>query len=395
MGSKTFIIARHEFSKTVRRKGFLFGTFGLPVLFMLVFGIAFSQMPAIIGGMQEQDTGFVDYAGVLAPAEGYIAYSDEASAQEAVGRGEITGFFVLGEDYPDSGVVTVYTTKSPFAGGDFSDIGVFIRSNLVNNAGLSETVSDRIIDPVERTDTVEIDDQGDVTEAESAGSVLIPMILAFMLVFSILTSSGYLMQGIGEEKENRSGEMLLSSVSADQLLRGKIFGYGAVGLLQMGVWIAMVLFVLLLSPFSALISGIGVSWIIVPVLVYFILGYFLYSISIACAAAISTTTAEAQQTSMIFTMFAIIPVAFIEFIVSVPDSPVIAVLTYFPYTAPFIIIFRLSTGDVSPLEITASLAILIASIYVAAKLSAGIFRMGMLLTGKRAGFSDVIGFLKD
>ena len=394
MGSKMAVIARHEFSKTVRRKGFLFGTFGLPILLMLIFGIAFSQMPGLIGDTEQQDTGFVDYAGILTAGDGYISYPDESSAEAAVGKGEINDFFVLLADYPDTGVVTVYTTKSPVAGIDYSDIGVFIRSSIVNNAGLPYSTSERIIDPVEKTEIIELDDEGNVAENEPPGAFLIPMVLAFMLVFSIITSSGYLMQGIGEEKENRSGEMLLSSVSADQLLRGKIFGYGAVGLLQMGVWIAMVVSVLLLSPFSGLISGVGISWIIIPVLVYFILGYFLYSISIACTAAISTTTAEAQQASMIFTMFAIIPVAFFEFIVSAPDSPVLMVLTYFPYTAPFITIFRLSTGDVSYPEIAASLAILLISIYVAAKLSARVFRMGMLLTGKRAGLADVIKFLK-
>lgn len=395
MAGKTFIIAFHEFSKTVRRRGFLFGTFGLPLLFMLVFGIAFSQMPAIMEGMGQKETGFVDYTGLLAPADGYTGYPDEASARAAVGNKDISGFFVLQADYPDTGEVTVYTTKSPISGGGSGGIGEFIRKNLVDGAGLPEKTAERITDPVETTETIELDDEGNVAEEKSPGTFLIPMVLAFMLVFSIMTSSGYLMQGIGEEKENRSGEMLLSSISADQLLRGKILGYGAVGLLQMGVWIAMALFVLILSPFSSLLSGIGVSWIIGLVLIYFILGYFLYSISIACTAVISTTTAEAQQNSMVFTLFAIIPLMLFQFIISAPESPILTVLTYFPYTAPFITIFRLSAGEVSSFEIIASLAVLVISIYIAARLSAKIFRMGMLITGRKAGLSDVVRFLKD
>ena len=98
---------------------------------------------------------------------------------------------------------------------------------------------------------------------------------------------------------------------------------------------------------------------------------------------------------MIFTLFAIIPVAFFEFIMSAPDSPVIAVLTYFPYTSPFITIFRLAAGNVSAGEIAVSLVVLLASIAVAARLSARIFRMGMLMTGKRAKFSEVLKFLKE
>ena len=393
MASKTFIIASHEFKKTVRRKGFLFGTFGLPVIFMIVFGIAFSQMPALIEGMEE-DTGFVDYSDFLLPANGYIEYPDEASARSAVGTGDISSFFVLGADYRDTGVVTLYTKKSQLSSGGSGDFGVFIREHLVDGAGLSQETAARIMNPVEKTETIELDDDGNIAEEKPLGTFLIPVVLAFMLVFSIMTSSGYLMQGIGEEKESRSGEMLLSSVSADQLLRGKILGYGGVGLLQMGVWIAMTFVILMLSPFSGILTGIGLSWVILLVVIYFILGYFLYSISVACTAAISTTTAEAQQNSMIFTMFSIIPLILFQFIITVPESPVFTVLTYFPYTSPFVTIFRLAAGDVPAFEIAASLAILIISIFVAARLSARIFRMGMLLTGKKAGLSDIIGFIK-
>lgn len=203
------------------------------------------------------------------------------------------------------------------------------------------------------------------------------------------------MQGIGEKKENKSGEMLLSSVSADQLLRGKIIGYCVVGLLQITVWIAMVLIIVSITPLSSLLAEIGISWIIGLALVYFIMGYFLYSISIACTASVSTTMAEAQQTSMIFTMFAIIPLVFFQFIISAPDSPVSLALTYFPYTSPFVTIFRLSAGSVPLGEIMVSLAILVISIIIAARLAARIFRMGMLLTGKRAKLSDIIGYLKE
>lgn len=392
--SKTLIVAFHEFSKTVRRKGFLFATFGLPVILILIFGIAFSQMPALIEGSEEQK-GFVDHSGLLSSAEDFIAYPDEALARKGVRNGDISSFFVLQDDFTDTGEITVYSTKSSVGNRDTGNIGTFIRKNLVDSSGLPQAIAERIIDPVGTADFIELDDEGNIADEKSPGEFIVPVVLAFMLVFSIMTSSGYLMQGIGEEKESRSGEMLLSSISAEQLLGGKILGYGGVGLMQMGVWIFMTFLIILLSPFSGIISDIGLSWVLMLVIIYFILGYFLFSISIACTAAVSTTIAEAQQNSMIFTMFAIIPLILFQFIITAPKSPVFTFLTYFPYTTPFITIFRLAVGEVSSFEIAAGFVILIISIFIALILSAKIFRLGMLLTGKKAGFLDIIRYLKE
>lgn len=396
MGSKTLLIARHEFVKTVRKKGFIFATLIMPLIILIFAAVLFSQAPAIMESFSPSATGFVDDAGILKPADGFIAYTDIADAANAVKNNEIPEFFVLPADYVESGRMTLYTSNSMVNGGNsLLAIGEFIRTNLVGSSDLPENTADRIINPSGNAKIVEIDSEGQAEEERPVAMIMVPMLLAFMLIFSILTSSGYLMQGIGEEKESRSGEMLLSSVSADQLLRGKILGYGGVGFLQMGIWFAMAAALILLSPFSNLFAEIQLSWMFVLTIVYFVLGYFLYSVSISCTAAISTTTAEAQQTSMIFTMFAIIPLILLQFIMSMPDNPLITALTYFPYTSPFITIFRLSFGSVPPFQIVASLAILVIAIIVAMKLSAGIFRMGMLMYGKRANLKEVLRFLRN
>jgi len=203
------------------------------------------------------------------------------------------------------------------------------------------------------------------------------------------------MQEIVEEKESRTGELLLSSLSADQLLKGKILGYGSVGLVQIGIWILVGLIMIFNSPLAGLSVGIEISWVFALAILYFILGYFLFAVSIACAASISTSTREAQQTSMIFTMFAIVPLMFAQFIIMAPNSMVAKVLTYFPYTSPFITMMRLPLVEVPFYEIALSIAILIISVGLVTKLSAKIFRMGMLMYGKRANLRDIMGFLKE
>ena len=198
-----------------------------------------------------------------------------------------------------------------------------------------------------------------------------------------------------EEKESRTGELLLSSLSADQLLKGKIIGYGSVGLLQIVIWILAGLIMIFNSPLAGLFAGIEISWVFALAILYFVLGYFLFAVSIACAASICSTTREAQQTSTIFTMFAIIPLMFAQFIMMAPNSIVAKILTYFPYTSPFITMMRLPLTEVPFYEIAISIAILIISISIITKLSAKIFRMGMLMYGKRASLRDIIGFLKE
>jgi len=396
MGSKTLLIARHEFAKTIRKKGFIFATLLMPLIILFFAAVLFSQAPAIIESFTPATIGFVDEAGILEPTADFWGYANLEEATSAVKEKKISEFFVLPADYVESGRITLYTVNGMINGGNtLASAGDFIRENLVRASGIPENAADRIISPAGDAKVVEIDSEGQAEEERAVSMILVPMLLAFMLIFSILTSSGYLMQGIGEEKESRSGEMLLSSVSADQLLRGKILGYGGVGFLQMGVWFLMAGAMIILSPFQNILPEIQLTGMFVLTLVYFVLGYFLYSVSISCTAAVSSTTAEAQQTSMIFTMFAIIPLVLLQFIMSMPDSPLITALTYFPYTSPFITIFRLSFGSVPPFQIVAGLVILVVTITIAMKLSAKIFRMGMLMYGRRANLKDVLRFLKN
>jgi len=307
MKNKSLIVAKYEFLRTVKRKGFLFAALLLPLLIMLPLMFTMHYLPSLV----------------------------------------------------------------------------------------PETANEKIENPM-AAEKVTIDEQGNIKEKKSGiGGFLVPYALAMLLIFGIITSSGYLMQGIVEEKESRTGELLLSSLSADQLLKGKILGYGSVGLVQIGIWILVGLIMIFNSPLAGLSVGIEISWVFALAILYFILGYFLFAVSIACAASISTSTREAQQTSMIFTMFAIVPLMFAQFIIMAPNSMVAKVLTYFPYTSPFITMMRLPLVEVPFYEIALSIAILIISVGLVTKLSAKIFRMGMLMYGKRANLRDIMGFLKE
>lgn len=399
MKNKSLIVAKYEFLKTVKRREFLFVALLLPLLMMLPLMFAIHYLPSLISQITNttnEKIGFVDYANFLEPTQEFIEYMDIQPAKQALINDGISSFFVVQKDYFNTSKITIYSKDGSFFGSTpTKTIKGFLMKNLLRYGNVNDVIAEKIENPM-AAEKITLDEQGNIKEEKSkVGGFLLPYALAFLLILSIMTSSGYLMQGIGEEKESKTGELLLSSISADQLLKGKIIGYGSVGLLQIGIWIFVGLIMIFNSPLAGLFVGIEISLVFALAILYFILGYFLFATSIACAASISSSTREAQQTSMIFTMFAIIPLMFAQFIMMAPNSMFAKILTYFPYSSPFITMMRLPLVEISFYEIVSSIVILIISIGVMTKLSGKIFRMGMLMYGKRASLREVVGFLKE
>ncbi|MCX6690546.1 MAG: ABC transporter permease [Methanoregula sp.] len=396
MTTKALVVAKFEFTKTIRRKGFIFGTLGLPALMLLIIGLSFYSGAGFGTHSDNQTIGFVDGAGVLQASSGYISYPDVDSGKAALLKKEISGLLIVPQDYLRTGTLTIYTMDTSLVGstGSMQSAQEFMKKNLIRYGNVPDAIAQRILEP-EKPDVIVLDATGNVKGDHEIMGFILPFVLAMILAISILTSSGYLMQGIGEEKESRRGEFLLSHCSAEQLLAGKILGYGAVSLVQIMVWAGIGLIVIAISPFASLFAGIEITWLLLAAVLYFILGYFLFSVSIACAASLTPSLREAQQVSAIFSLFAVFPLVFLQLLMQDPDSLMMQVLTYFPYTAPFITMVRLTLTGVPLYQIVLSLAILVLSIGILTKLAARIFRMGMLTYGKRATLKEIWGFLKE
>ena len=395
MTAKSLVVAKFEFVKTVRRKGFILGTLGLPLLLLVVIGLSLYTGAGIGTAATNQTTGYVDAAGFVQASPGYVHYPDIDAGKAALVKGDIHNLLIVPADYLKTGTLTVYTMDSSLLGstGSSQAIQAFMAQNLLRRENVSEETSQKILSPVSPK-VIVLDEAGNPKGAQEIAGFILPFAMTMVLALGIMTSSGYLMQGIGEEKESRRGEFLLSHCSAEELLAGKILGYAGVSLLQIGVWVAIALAVVALSPVAALFSGLQVTWLVCLAVVYFILGYFLFSVSIACTASLAPSVREAQQVSAVFSMFAVFPLIFLQFLLQDPNSLPMQVLTYFPYTAPFIVMVRLTLVTVPPYEIVMSLAILVLSIVVLTRLAARIFRMGMLTYGKRASLADVWRFIR-
>ena len=211
--------------------------------------------------------------------------------------------------------------------------------------------------------------------------------LGFLLMFSLMTTGGFLLQGLGEEKESRIMEVLLSSVTPGQFMTGKVLGLGAAGLSQLLIWVTVGWRLLALPPsvFTDLDFALpGLASMVVAV-AFFVLGYFMFATLNAGLGAISPTTRESGQLSIIVAAPLMIPIWAWVYIVENPTAGVVKFLTFFPLTSPLVVIERLGPDAIEPWEMAVSLVVLALSVGAVAFLASRVFRAFLLSYGKLPG----------
>ena len=401
--NKTLLVFRHEFLHTIKKKGFIIITLIVPVLALIaigVFQLISTDEPPVV---ETTTIGYVDEAGGFDKytAQGYINLfrfdtADEATA--ALINGDVPEYFVIPPDYMSTGVINRYTLEKEVETPPLitTVIKNFLTSNLLDGKVPPETVY-RIEMPLDLVVT-RLTETGEVaTEQGGFGNIIIPGIFSLLLAFSLMFSSSYLVQGLGDEKESRLIEVLLSSVSTRQLLVGKVLGLGAAGILQVAVWLvsAPLLLRLASSAFGGFISTIQLPANFIALgIVYFILGYLLFAALSAGVGAISPSAREGQPLSMIYTLFAFVPLWFSSLLFIFPNSPIWVVLTIFPVTAPMAAMLRLGVSDIAVWELAVSIAVLVLSIIGVMFLATRAFRIYLLMYGKRPGWGEIIQNLR-
>ena len=403
--NKTTLILKHEFAQTLRRKSYIIMTLAFPLIALLAI-LAF-QIIGGAGGPSEPgeriSMGYVDNTG------SFINYTEqqeviliskqsEKEATDALLEGEISQYIVIPQDYLSSGLVARYTLERELEppGEVWQAIKNFLISNLLEEQGNQQVVT-RVQYPLSMN-SITLDESGQVaTEQGGYSAFIVPYIFSILLLMAIFTSSGYVLQGLGEEKENRIMEILLSSVSPRQLITGKVLGLGAAGLLQMAFWLlsARLLIDLLPSDVSDIIGNLEIapSFIILS-LIYFILGYLLFAILMAGFGSIGATARESQQLSMVIIIPAALPLYAIYFIIENPQHIISQLLTYFPFSAPITVIMRLGIAEIPVWQLAISMTILVASIYFSLILVAKIFRTFLLMHGKTPKLREIFRYLR-
>lgn len=401
-----WLIAIQEFIANIRRPGLIIVTLAIPLLALLGVVLA-SLFGGQVGDFMEsqfapqQDViGYVDGSGLLADPlpeyqQDYRAYPDEESARRALMADEISGYAVVPPDYLETGKVVVYGKGggfSNFVAADSGDLRAFLMDHLLAGK-VDEATRARALAPA-NVETVTLDDQGQVDDKGAfswLGDFVLPYAFALLFIITIFSTSGYLLQGVSEEKEGRIIEILLSSISPTQLLAGKILGLGALGLAQILFWIGSGAAVLMSTvALFALVGAIKFTWSTVFLgLLFFLLGYLLYATLMAIAGSMGSTQREGQQISGIFMFIASIPFIAMSAVFTNPNGALAVALSYIPFTAPMIMLMRLSMSPVPAIQVLISLAIQVVSLAVILWAGAKVFRVGLLMYGKRPSIKEL------
>jgi ABC-2 type transport system permease protein len=275
-----------------------------------------------------------------------------------------------------------------------------IRSFLTDNL-LAGKVGDQVVVRVEAPPglvSITLTSTGEVAPEQGGfANFVIPGIFGLLLALAIIFSSTYVLQGLGEEKESRLMEILLSSISTRQLVIGKVLGIGAAGLVQVVVWVATA--PLLLNLASSSIGGFLATMhipggFLALAVVYFILGYLLYAIISAGIAAVATSVREAQGIAGVITMFAVAPFWFLSLIMLMPDSPIWAVLSIFPLTAPVLVMLRMGLTGVPAWQLAVSILVMGLTVVGGLLLVAKLLRTYVLMYGKRPTLGEIFRSLR-
>jgi ABC-2 type transport system permease protein len=259
-----------------------------------------------------------------------------------------------------------------------------LRASLLRDSNLDPAMQTRVLVPVQ-VEMVTVSGQ-QVTDLSVIASFLIPFAFTLLFVMSIFITSGYLLQSVTEEKENRVVEIVLSSVPSLPLMAGKLLGLGAAGLTQVIVWIATaVIFLPLIGDQLGNLEELHLdATIIVLAVLYFVLGYLAFGAIFAAIGALAPGNREAQQYSGFFGFFAVIPLIFSSVIMADPTAPIVWVLALIPLTAPATMLQVVTLSESIPwVMVAASLLSLVVWVVVATVGASRIFRATLLLYGVR------------
>jgi len=408
---KMWIIARHEYLVNVRRAGFIIMTALVPLLGVLGLLIA-----AFFGGQasafferqfapEPKEIGVVDHLGAFTPLlpahqDRYYLFADEETGRAALQSDEITTLLVIPEDYIQSGQVMIFSKGSGFSAAvleDSAGVRVFFVDHLLRDE-VYPALRKRLADPIEPVlVSLEAEGQPQGGPLGTFLNIMVPYFLGILLIMTIFVSSGYLLRGVAEEKTSRVIEIILSSVTAQELLAGKVLGLGALGLTQVVIW--------LVSAFGLSRGAVSLLGVALPLLtrsevfilglVYYLLGFLVYAVLMGAVGALGTTMQESQQLAGIFSLMAAIPLMLGGFMFSNPNMSLLRALSWFPLTAPTMMLLRLPMAEVPVVDVVGSIVVLLISIPVLLWAGAKVFRMGLLMYGKRPSLAQVVRALRE
>jgi len=407
--TKSLVIARWEFLERIKRKSFVISMIIMPLLI-----VGFSLLPSFLlnkGNDYPLPLGIVDFTGKYEKeystelANNYLANGQPAFFTFNLSSKKLDKTVLL--DYADQQVLAngiigyVIIDENPDLNAIFrcNDIFSFDKLNIIEDTfnrvavRISARENNVSSEKAEAVISKILQLQRSFIEAESEEDIFRTFINSYLFIILLITlvlfSGGMFVRSLVLEKSNRIIELILSSCTSQELLIGKVLGLSFFGLFQLIIW--MIIGILLHKTHTldfSTINNLGYQ------LLYFVLGYIFYSSIFIGLGSIVSVDQEAQQVTGILSLFLIFPIILAVEIIRAPNSISAIALSYFPLTSVPVMLLRLNSTDPGIMEVLSVVLILLFSTYLVILFSSKLFRLGLLRTGKRPKFKEIIGWLK-
>jgi ABC-2 type transport system permease protein len=397
---KLWRVAVYEYRRNVLKRSFILALLSVPLMIGLNVGIGLFMESSENDG---SPVGYVDHAGLLtnpiaAPVTGsrepiaFIPFQTENDVRLALESGDIQAYYVLAADYFQTKDVSLFYLKEP-GGNATRQFYDFIQINL-----LTDKPTDRARRAVLIGENVTVRSMDGSRQVPGGGppfGIIMPILIGFAFLFLLLMSSGYLMQAVVDEKENRTMEMLATSVSPTQLVGGKVLGIIGVSFTQLIVWTLITILGILIA------SSAGVDWfqdlrldwgIILATVALAIPTYILASALMTAVGAMVTSAQESQSMGAVFFILHLAPLYLAWAIVRTPNGILPVALSFLPFTALLTVTLRNIFATVPMWQVAVSVAVQTLCAVGALWLAGRAFRVGMLRYGKRLNFREILNW---
>jgi len=402
-------IINFEVFRALKKKSFWIASITPLVFILLVLGIEYFSTKSATNNAAQQEQAFsatakigeFDDSGLisqqLVAAQHITVEQNKDAGIAAVKSGTLDAFFYYPKD-PTTMSIEVYAADT---GISLSPPYNAAASQLLHQSVVSDVSAaaknDQAVQILEKSPAVTATTYKNGVESEGLASVIAPGIfaIAFLVLYVLLAS--FMISSTAGEKENRTAEMLLTSIKARTLIAGKIISVFILGVVQLVTLAVPLLAVLLLFPQQiGLPAGMTLASIplnVAPILfgaLFFVAGLLMFTGLLVGFGAMFPSATEASRFLGVAIISAFLPIYAFQNVVNSPHTLVVTIFTYFPLTAPLTALLRNAVGSFSIGEALGSLAVIIAGAIVAVWFAVRAFRYGAMEYGRRVGIKELL-----
>jgi ABC-2 type transport system permease protein len=413
---KLWAIIRREYKERVKSKGFVISTVLIPLLMSLTIVIPMLMGERVeerrtVAVLDSEGRWFDELERVLlertgggvelreVQLDGRALEEGAAEIQDLVVQGDVNGGIVFDPGFMENGKLRFYVKS--VAAGLASDslrpaVNAVLRKARFAEAGISEDLTGYLLSYTD-WERLTVSQDGDATARDERGVFGMAMTLIMILYMMVLLYGQQTLTGVIEEKTSRVVEVLLSSVPSWQMMLGKILGIGAAGLTQVAIWTG--------SLYIASTQGISIAgvtfdasvlspMILVSFLVFFVLGFLMYSALFAGVGALCNTIQEAQPFSTPIMMFIIIPMLMLTVVMRDPGGTLATVMSLIPLFTPVLMFIRVILETPPLWQVALSWVLLLATIILFSRTAGKLFRVGILMHGAAPSWGTLVKVMR-